>query len=359
MGEGMEFLPKEPYKKIFYVILYIITIAVCAYFVFEYIFGAALPFLISFFIAYSVQKYAAILEKRTGLGKRTFSLFLGLLLLSTVAALIFLFVSKLWQELYSFVKGADFLREDIIGISERISAYADTFLSRFFRDTESVKQSVSELLEDGAMSIISAITTKIPAFMGKVFSAVPKIIFFVAAMFISCIYFCLDFDGVCAFFKRSFSSVRIPFLSRLPKTSIKTMGRYIRASFIIFLLTALELAVGFLMIGAPYAWLVAAVTAFIDMLPFFGSGIVLIPYALISFISGDIKLGTGLLILWGAVSLIRQIIEPKIMGKNLGVHPLVNIAAVYVGYTFFGVVGVVFLPISVVIIKNLFAERVR
>jgi predicted PurR-regulated permease PerM len=103
----------------------------------------------------------------------------------------------------------------------------------------------------------------------------------------------------------------------------------------------------------------AAVTAFIDMLPFLGSGAVLLPYALLTIVSGRLGMGVGILIIWGTVSLVRQIIEPKIMGKNLGVHPLVNIAAVYAGYMFFGVTGVIFLPITVVIIKNLFSERAK
>ena len=91
----------------------------------------------------------------------------------------------------------------------------------------------------------------------------------------------------------------------------------------------------------------------------FGSGAIILPFSAFAFISGNLKKGVGLLVLWGISSLIRQLLEPKIMGKNLGVHPLLNLAAVYIGYSFFGVTGVVFLPISVVIIKNLLLPEER
>jgi sporulation integral membrane protein YtvI len=355
----MEFLPKEPYKKIFYVALYTLLAVLGAYFFFEYAFAVALPFIISFFIACSVQNHAEALARRIGVGKRALSLVLCIFWIVCVSLLIFLCVSKLWQELYSFVRGFVSSREDILESARGISDKINSLLLRLFPDTDAVRESISSLFEKGVGAVISAVTTKLPALMGKIFSQVPKIIFFLAAMFISCIYFCLDFDAVCDFFRNLLSKSRFAPLVKLPKTSFRTIVKYIRASFIIFLIIFALLAVGFLIIGADYAWLMAAVTAFIDMLPFLGSGAVLLPYALLTIVSGRLGMGVGILIIWGTVSLVRQIIEPKIMGKNLGVHPLVNIAAVYAGYMFFGVTGVIFLPITVVIIKNLFSERVK
>lgn len=352
----MEFLPKEPYKRIFYIVLYVILAILCAYCIFEYVFGAILPFLISFAVAYSVQKHASSLGRKTGWKKKYCSLFLGAMLMLTVGTMAFLLISKLWQELYAFAKSVVGMREDIMEKAMEISKKAGDLITRFFPDSESIDQSIEKLLDKGAESIISIVTTYIPSLMGKIFSEVPKILFFLAATFISCIYFCLDFDKICDYIKNHFPKGRFSSLGRLPKASFRALGKYMRAEFIIFLLMASLLTVGFIIVGTEYACLLAVFTAFIDILPVFGSGVVLVPYALYSLVSGNAGRCIALLIIWGAVSLVRQISEPKIMGKNLGVHPIVNLISVYVGYTFFGVTGIVLLPISVVIVKNLFSE---
>ena len=146
-------------------------------------------------------------------------------------------------------------------------------------------------------------------------------------------------------------------MQKLKDASLFTFGRYMRANLIILIMTTVELTVGFLIIGVRYALLIAVVTALIDILPVFGSGAVLIPYAVISFVRGDFALGIKLVVLYAVVSFVRQISEPRIMGKSLGVHPLLSLMAVYIGYRFFGVIGMVFMPLLIVMIKNISEKK--
>lgn len=353
----MKLLPEEPYKKFFYIIFYVIIAVISAYFILEYALVAALPFIIGFLISHSVQKHALLLEKRTGGSAGVFSLLLGLVLLSLMAGLILVCGVNLWQELYELAGRLPEAKDGIIASITDLVRRAEDFLLRFLPDTQEIRESFTALAQKSASDIISALTTKLPAFMGKVFSAVPKILFFFGATLISCVYFCLDYRKIRAYV--SSLTARAPFsaLARLPRASIGALIKYFRATAVIFLMTAAELFAGFLFIGVEYAWLLAVITAFVDVLPLFGSGAVLLPYAAVSFARGEPARAVGLLVLWGVVSFVRQITEPKIMGERLGVHPLVNLAAVYTGYTFFGVTGVIFLPIAVVIVKNLIAKE--
>ncbi|MBQ9745350.1 MAG: sporulation integral membrane protein YtvI [Clostridia bacterium] len=346
-------------------ILYSLVTAALAllgvYLGFKYALPVALPFLVSFFIACSVQKAAGRFAARTGAGKRFVSLCMGLLFLFAVGFVFFLCVSKLWGELAELASGAIAAREEILSRTQSVLRRAESFILRFFpaafRNAEALRARMEILAEEMLRSVISALSTKIPAFMGQIFSEVPKILFSLGVTLVSCVYFCLDFDKIRAFAKKHMSRGGFAFLLRVPGESFHTLARYLRAVFIMFLMTAALLAVGFLVLGVEYAWLIAVGAAFVDALPVFGSGAVLLPYAALRLIAGDFRRGIGVLVLWGAVSLLRQAAEPRIMGKNLGVHPLVNLAAVYVGYSFFGVTGVVFLPITVVIAKNLFCAR--
>ncbi len=353
----MDFLPKEPYKKIFCIVFYIILTFAGIYFLFKYAFPVLLPFAISFFIACAVRRPAAYLSSKTGFSKKFVAVFLGLALLLACACAVSVCVSKLIGELSSFARGILENKEDIMATAMGFSQKLDDFLAKIFPGaldgTVEFREKLAELITDAVKNIVSGITTKIPAFVGYVFSAIPKILFFSAATLLSCIYFCLDFDEMSAFIKKHLSRAPFAALTKFKRASLSTVGRYVRANLIIFLITATELTIGFLIIDVKYALLLGVVTAFIDILPVFGSGTVLVPYAVYGFLSGDFRLGIGVAILYGVVTLVRQFCEPKIMGKNLGVHPLISLAAVYAGYSFFGVIGVIFLPITVVIAKNI------
>ncbi|MGN1095975.1 MAG: sporulation integral membrane protein YtvI [Eubacteriales bacterium] len=357
----MELLPKEPHKRIFCVVFYTALAVFVVYIFFRYLLPVFLPFIIAFAVAAAVRRPSEYVADKTGAPKKLFSVVFGLLLLSSSALIIGICFSKLMGELSSFVGGIMERREDIIsgavGISERI----DELLSRIIpgTDTSAVnfRKSISELIIDASKNIISGITVKIPAFIGYVFSGVPRTLFFIAALVISAVYFCLDFEEFFAFIKEKLAKRPLDALTKMKRVSFLTFGRYIRACFFIFIMTATELTVGFLFLRIRYALLLGVVTAFIDILPVFGSGTVLIPYAVIEFIKGNFALGIGLVALYGIVTLVRQISEPRIMGKSLGIHPIISLLSVYAGYRFFGVIGMIFLPLTAVMIKNLISGR--
>ena len=99
--------------------------------------------------------------------------------------------------------------------------------------------------------------------------------------------------------------------------------------------------------------MVAAIIAVLDILPFIGSGLVLIPWALISLLTGNLHMGIGLFIVYGIVTVIRNIIEPKIVGEQIGLHPLVTLTAMYLGLNLFGFVGFILAPITVLFLIHL------
>ena len=110
---------------------------------------------------------------------------------------------------------------------------------------------------------------------------------------------------------------------------------------------------GFSILGVEYSLLLAVITAIIDVLPILGTGTVLIPWGIISLFQGNFVLGIGILVLYGVITLVRQIIEPKIVGDYIGLYPLVSLICMYVGLRLFGIVGLFLLPISVIMLKNL------
>ena len=100
--------------------------------------------------------------------------------------------------------------------------------------------------------------------------------------------------------------------------------------------------------------LLGALIALFDALPVFGAGMILIPWALISFLQSDTRMGFGLIILYGVEALTRSALEPRLVGRQIGLHPLATLLAFYVGYRLMGVLGMILFPIASILIKQLF-----
>ena len=97
---------------------------------------------------------------------------------------------------------------------------------------------------------------------------------------------------------------------------------------------------------------------FVDALPIIGSGTVIVPWAIISGLNGDLKLGIGLIILLAVISTVKQILEPRLISKHIGTHPIFTLSAMYTGFKFLGVIGTLIGPIVLIVIKNVFATLI-
>ena len=120
---------------------------------------------------------------------------------------------------------------------------------------------------------------------------------------------------------------------------------------LLFLLTAV-LTAGFLLLRIPYPLLLGLVIALIDALPALGTGLILIPWALFMFLQRNTFLGTGLLLLYGVAALIRTALEPRLLGKQMGLDPLLTLLALYGGYRFLGIWGMILFPIGAMVIRQ-------
>ena len=179
---------------------------------------------------------------------------------------------------------------------------------------------------------------------GKLAQAIPLWFLFLAVSLIAAFYFARDMAGI-----------RTAMLAHLPQGVASALIRlkngawyaalgYLRAYLLLMLLTFVLLLVGFLLLDISYAVLLAALFALLDFLPVLGVGLFLVPWGIFDLVCGNIFRGVGLLILYAAIALVRQVMEPRIIGRHFGLHPLVTLAAMYVGFRLFGFVGLVVLP---------------
>jgi sporulation integral membrane protein YtvI len=323
---------------------------------FNYLLFLFLPFLIAWFIAFMIQPAVKFLNSKLKMPKKLVSVLFLLLLFSALVLIIFFSSRRIIFELNSLSQ--NFSVSDTV---DKISEYINDFFywikkSQRFLDAETIEQ-LREMLNSEAENIIMQfgvdIAANIPAFIGSIVLAVPKILVFTLILIISTFYICLDYATI-----SKFLVIQVPPKVRVVILDIKSrflsaIYKYVRAYSIIVMITFFELCAGFFILGVDYALTLAFIVALIDILPILGTGTVLIPWGIFAIVQKDYYTGFGLLILYATVMIIRNIIEPKIVGKSLGLYPVATLIAIYVGYNIMGIAGVFLFPILIVLLKNL------
>lgn len=161
----------------------------------------------------------------------------------------------------------------------------------------------------------------------------------------------------------------------MPRSWVKRVGKhvreitqclvaYLKAEITLVFVSFIISLVGFYIfmfvrINVRYPLLIALVIAFVDALPILGSGTVMIPWAIISALDGDINLGIAIVILWIIMSVVRQFLEPKVVSNKLGIHPIFTLIAMYTGFKLLGVIGMLIGPIVLIIIKSIFSTLIE
>ena len=348
----MGMLPTQKWSRILVLSAYALIIGAGIYLFFGRILSLLAPFLAAFFIGWLLCGPAEKLNKRTGIKRKLLSFFLVLTVIFFIGFVAFLLANQLISEAQRLFEK---LSENSGNILTSAAALLDNIGNKFpfvyeHLDREVINGTVTEVIKNLITSLSAYLATALTAFVTRL----PDICLFFVVFVIASFYFAIDFKSTVLAISRIVPK-RFKSKSGAVLTGIKdTLIGYIKAYSVILLVTFAQLFVGFLILGVSYATTLAIVIALLDMLPVIGTGTVLIPWAIISMLMGDTPLGIGLLILFGIITVIREVIEPKLIGSSIGMHPLLTLIAMYAGYRLFGLWGILLLPPLVNLSKILF-----
>ena len=206
---------------------------------------------------------------------------------------------------------------------------------------------------DAIESALSGLLTKLGGAVSSLAGGLPRVLLFILVTVAATFYFSLDLEKINKFFLDIMPKSLHGWLFKNKRNITGSFLKYLRAYLFLMLITAAEMLVGFLIIGIDYAVLLALTVALLDALPLIGVGAVLVPMAIYNFLVGKSGIALGILILFLIHTVLRQVAEPRIIGKNLGIHPIVSLTLVYFGYRLFGAVGVLLVPVFSVLINAL------
>lgn len=342
-------------ERLVYVLLCLVLGGGALYLALRYLLPILLPFLIAWAASAAIMPAAAAISKRFRLSNRLCAVILLVLLLAALALGIGWSVSRLLGELGGLLSGLLSEYGSFEGAVNAALTYLESVLLQtglFSSVGGELRERLYGMLGEILPSALSALASGVSSVAGGILRGLPTFLFAAIVTVIAGFYFCFDREGIERELGALLPRALRARLGRWRQGMRRLSLRYLRAYLLLLLLTFAVLLVGFLLLGVPYAFLLASVTAIVDFLPVLGIGTVLLPWAAFALLRGRYYLGLGLLILYGVSVLVRQIAEPRLVGKSLGMHPLLTVVATYAGWRLFGVIGMLLAPFAVVLLKG-------
>lgn len=345
--------------------IYALIIAGIVYLVFKYAIFVVMPFLLGFAVAALINPIVRFLSRRYDLKRRPAGIMLLLLFYATIGMLITIGVVRL-TVFFGEVSGElpDLYRDRLEPALNKLFGYINSFVDRLYAIFGGESQVLSERLGGIFTSIksslgdtISDISVKALTRLSSAAAAIPGIIIELLFAVISSFFFTVDYENILSLAKRLLPKRTVDLLCRLRGRVFKVAGKYLRSYALILLITFGELSLGLVLLGVDNAVLIAFCIALFDILPVAGTGGIMIPWAIFSLIGGDWGFAVGLVVIWAVITIVRNIIEPKIVGRQVGLHPLLALIAMFVGTKLFGIVGLFLLPLTLAIVLPLLRER--
>ncbi|MDR0406081.1 MAG: sporulation integral membrane protein YtvI, partial [Clostridiales bacterium] len=342
-------MPENKHLRFLLIALYIVLGCFFVVKILPHLIVVFLPFILATFVALITRPIVKLLRK-CKFPNLPASLLALALVLAAVTGVVVAIVYRLVVEI-TMLSGQ---------LPALISALPDTiegFIDRWNAITAALSPSMSGYINDALNSLASSLlslvtpaTHKILNIATDVAASLPYILIFTVTFLFSCIFFTKDFDYLKTNLSRQFPEPLLARLAQVKGYAFSAFGKYLRGVVIILCVTFAELLTGFLILDIPYAFLLALLIALMDALPAVGTGLVLIPWSAVEFLSGDYRTGISIFVIYLIILVVRQFVEPKIMSSSFGTYPVLTLIGMYAGLKLFGVSGLVLLPITLTVV---------
>lgn len=311
-----------------------------------------LPFVIGWVIAMIANPLVRFLEKRVKIVRRHSSVMIVVGVLAVIIAALYFLISKLITESVGFVG-------DIPKYYEIAAVEVQKMMIQVERLLQFLPQNIQDSLNQFFAHIseyinlaVQKVASPTVTVAGNVVKSIPAALVYTIVTIFSSYLFIVNRDKILDFFRKYVPAGGTKYYKYLQKDVKHLVGGYFLAQFKIMFIIAVVLAAGFLVLGVDYALLIAIIIALLDFLPILGTGTILIPWAVIRLFSGQYAFAFGLIIIYVLTLVLRQVIQPKIVGDTMGLDPLMTLLFLFLGFKISGIAGMILaVPIGMIFLN--------
>lgn len=298
-----------------------------------------MPFVIGWLIAMVANPLVRLLERRLNLVRRHSSVLIVVVVLAGIIGGFYLLAGRLAMELRLLAADLPEIYETMKLEAAKALDFLNRMMVRMPKGIQEEFARVNENLGETAGRLVQTIAFPTVTAAGHVAKGIPAALVYSIVVIASSYFFIVKQEEAGAWIRRLLPKSTDKYLG-LFRAELKTLiGGYFLAQFRIMFVVAVILAAGFAVLGVRYGMLLAALIAVLDFLPLFGTGTALIPWSLVKLLSGEAAFAAGLILLYVLTQVVRQIIQPKIVGDSIGIPPFLTLVFLYVGFKFRGLSG--------------------
>ena len=318
-----------------------------------------IPFLVAFILSQLIEPTIKFCMKKLKMGRKVSAILIFILVLSAIIGLITWGIITLISEASNLLNNMNTYYEKIYNGSQNIISNLDFNKIQLSSELNNIiGNSTGEFINTASTWAKSIVTNFI-----NTITSLPRIGLCIVITILALYFMCTDKIYILDQLEHHLPEQWVKKLTKHIKTLMKQLGCYLKAQCILILISFIISLIGlyiFSIIGMniTYPLMAAIGIAIVDALPIFGSGTVMVPWAIISACNGDIKLGISILVLWIIMSIVRQIVEPRIVSGQIGIHPIFTLIAMYTGFKIIGFAGIYIGPIILIILKDIYSNRI-
>lgn len=335
-------------------VIYFLMIVAIGYVVVKYAIGWFLPFVIGFGIAFLLKPIINFTTKKTKMKRKAVAGITVLLFHATIGTLVALGITKLILLIKELAQNLPSIYANTVEpVIYQMFNSANNFMTKLDPSLIQASRDNLESIKDSLNSIAASISSFAVHILSSTVLSIPEFLLMLLISIISSFFFAMDYVNITSFIRRQFSQKTIEIMIEIKNATIGTIVSFLKAYSVIILTTFTELSIGLSILGVKGAISVALSIACFDVMPVVGTGCIIIPWAISNFLQGNVKLGVGLLVLYLIILIVRNVLEPKVVGDQVGLHPIVMLLCIFVGAELLGVFGIIALPVTVIILKRL------
>ena len=312
-----------------------------------------LPFVIAFLISLMIEPAIKHLMKKTKMSRKMSSIIIFLIVFSIIIG------SVIWGTITLVSESTNLLQALNLYIDKAYTQIQDV-IGKMSITKISVSNNVLNLMQDTSKELLVKVSKWLTSFLTKlidIITSIPTIGIYMVITILSLYFICTDRIYILDFMEQHMPKKWVQKIGIHIREITRNLGGYLKAQMILILVSFVISVIGlyifkFVGMNVKYPLLIALAIGFVDALPILGSGSDMLPWAIISALNGDLRLGVSILILWIIMSLVRQFLEPKIVSGKIGIHPIFTLIAMYTGFKVMGVMGMLVGPIVLIIIKS-------
>ncbi len=311
------------------------------------------PFLLALIAAAALNPLVKKLQRLLGWNRQVLTLLLLFLIFGLLGGGLALLVYAAAGQLVSLVQNWG-------GLLDSLQTVMDQLEALFARLLTLAPPQVNEIVENAGDSLFQWLSEAAPAALGNLGLEAGERAMGLPAFLVALVIFIMatflltaDYPYLRSRYVQHLDEGLLRFLGQLRTTALGAFGGYVKAEFLLSVGVFFILLAGFFLIRQPYGLLLSLGLAVMDFIPIIGAGTVMVPWAFVALFTGDFTAAVELMAIWGVIALFRRVMEPKFVGDQTGLSPILSLVSIYVGMKLAGVLGMVFGPVVLLVVLNL------